>query len=87
MHTHFRNLTLQRFLPAAAQIRRIPIYFNWDPREDPRSITRRLLDRHPDLKKANAEYSKLDTRKADDYVELFSRQVSTLISIATCFVL
>ena len=58
------------------ETRRIPFFYNWDPREDPRALTRRLIDRYPDLKQENATYSKLDGKKADDYVELFSRNVS-----------
>ena len=59
-----------------AELRRIPFFYNWDPREDPRALTRRLLERYPDLQEDNEAYIKLDTKKADDYVELFSRSVS-----------
>jgi hypothetical protein len=44
---------------------------------EPRAITRRLLHRYPDLKEDNEAYAKLDNKKADDYVELFSRRVAT----------
>jgi hypothetical protein len=53
------------------------MFYNWDAREDPRAITRRLLDRCPDLKEDNEACAKLDNKKADDYVEPFSRRVAT----------
>ena len=64
--------------PPAAETKRIPFFYNWDRNENPRHIGKRLLDRYLDLKEDNAKYAKQDDRKAADYIELFSRQVSPL---------
>ena len=55
--------------------KRVPFYYNWDPEGNPRYLCRRLIERYPDLAEENRKYAKLETKKAEDLIELFARNV------------